>query len=68
MNFLSKKEVRAKVKYSPTHIQRLEDSDKFPKRIRLGKGRYSRVVWVETEVEAWMEAKISERDKSLLPK
>jgi predicted DNA-binding transcriptional regulator AlpA len=68
MNFLSKKQVCAKITLSPTHIGRLEDEGKFPKRHRLGDDpRYSRVVWVEEEIEAWMKARIAERDKATLP-
>jgi predicted DNA-binding transcriptional regulator AlpA len=64
MRFLSKKEVKALVTYSFTHMSRLEAEDKFPKRLRLGKVRYARVVYVETEVLAWMEAKIAVRDQT----
>ena len=67
MKFLSKKDVRAKVTLSPTQIGRLEGEGKFPKRMRLGIGRYSRVAWIESEVEAWMEARIAERDKRTAP-
>lgn len=62
--FLSKREVKALTTYSSTHIQRLEDAGQFPKRMRLGTGRYCRVAWVETEVHGWMEAQISKRDKA----
>jgi len=62
--FLSKKEVKALVTYSFTHMSRLEAEDKFPKRLRLGKGRYARVVYVESEVQEWMEAKIAARDNT----
>lgn len=63
MRLLSKKEVKGLVLYSPTHIKRLEDEGKFPERVRLGKGRYARVGWVESEVLDWILAKIAERDK-----
>ena len=64
--FLSKKEVKVLTTYSFTQIARLEEQGTFPKRLRLGKGRYSRVVWVYEEVMTWMEAKVSERDKATL--
>lgn len=64
MRLLSKKEVKALVIYSYAHIARLEDEGKFPKRVRLGEGRYSRVGWVEREVYEWIEDKISARDKA----
>ena len=53
--FLSKSEVRDKVKLSYTHTKRLVDAGKFPKPLRLGPYRTSRTVWVEAEVDAWMD-------------
>ena len=53
--FLSKSEVRDKVKLSNTHITRLEEAGNFPKRIALGTHRTSRRVWVESEIDAWMD-------------
>ena len=61
MRLLTKKEVREKVCYSPQHIARLEARGQFPKRVRLGANR---VGWVEREVNAWIEDRISERDRS----
>jgi prophage regulatory protein len=61
MRFLSKKQVREKVLYSPAHIARLEAANKFPKRIRLGTGR---VGWLDTEIEDWILARIAERDET----
>lgn len=58
MKFLSKKQVREKVLYSPAHIARLEAAGKFPKRVQLGPGR---VGWVEEEIEEWMRELISKR-------
>ena len=64
MKFLSKKEVKAKTLYSDAHRARLEDAGLFPKRVRLGIGRYCRVGYVETEVDEWIEQQISKRDKT----
>jgi len=47
-------EVHQLVPYSKMHIDRLEKEDRFPKRIHLGKGR---VVWLQSEVMAWLESK-----------
>jgi prophage regulatory protein len=63
MRFLSKKQVRETVLYSPAHIARLEQAGKFPKRIQLGPGR---VGWVEDEVQEWMRHRVAERDKPKL--
>ena len=59
MRLLSKKEVRAKVLYSPAHIARLEAQGLFPKRVRLSVGR---VGWVDEEIEDWIRKRIAERD------
>jgi prophage regulatory protein len=49
------------VLYSPAHIDRLEKAGRFPKRVQLGP---CRVGWVESEVMAWLVARIKERDAS----
>lgn len=61
MRLLSKKELKSLVLYSPQHIQRLEDADKFPKRVRLGNGPRSRVGWIEQEVLDWLQKRIDAR-------
>lgn len=63
MRFLSKKEVKALTLYSDAHRARLEDAGSFPRRVRLGEGRYCRVGYVESEVHEWMQQQISKRDK-----
>jgi prophage regulatory protein len=57
---MSKKELRQLVLYSSEHIRRLERAGKFPKRVVLGPGR---VGWLESEVWAWLEKRISERSR-----
>jgi prophage regulatory protein len=37
--------------YSRTHLARLEDADRFPKRRQLGAGR---VGWIESEIDEWI--------------
>jgi len=59
MRILSKKDVRALVLYSPAHIDRLEKAGRFPMRVQLGP---CRVGWIESEVHAWLEARVKERD------
>ena len=63
MRFLSKKEVKALTLYSDAHRTRLEDAGRFPKRVRLGIGRYCRVGYVESEVIEWIQAQIAKRDR-----
>ena len=64
MRFLSKKEVKRLTLYSDAHRARLELDGRFPKRVRLGNGRYARVGYVESEIIEWCETKIAERDKT----
>ena len=47
------------VSYSKPHIWRLEGAGLFPMHIKLGPGRNG---WIESEVDAWIKAKIAERD------
>lgn len=61
MRILSKQQVRELVLYSPAHIARLEAAGQFPKRVRLGPNR---VGWVETEIQEWLERRLSERDRT----
>jgi prophage regulatory protein len=53
--FISKKELRTLVLYSPAHIDRLEKAGLFPKRVRLGNYPNSRVGWRESAIRKWME-------------
>ncbi len=58
---VSKKELKTVcgIPYSPQHIARLEAAGRFPRRIRLGQNR---VVWLVSEVEAWLDERIATRD------
>ena len=57
--FLSKKEVRERVQLSHTEIARREKRMQFPSRLRLGTHRTSRSVWIEDEIDQWIEEQIS---------
>lgn len=61
VRLLSKKQLKELVLYSPQHIQRLEHAGLFPKRVRLGSYRGSRVGWIEGEVRAWLQERIEKR-------
>jgi prophage regulatory protein len=58
---VSKKELKTicGIPYSPQHIQRLENAGQFPKRVRLGRNR---VAWLLSEVEAWVDERLANRD------
>ena len=57
--FVSKRQLKEMVLYSPQHIARLEAAGKFPKRVTLGQNR---VGWIKSEVEDWIQQRIDERD------
>ncbi|MBQ8105568.1 MULTISPECIES: AlpA family phage regulatory protein [unclassified Afipia] len=48
------------ISYSKPHLWRLEKAGQFPKRVPIGPGRYG---YVEAEIDAYLEAKIAERDE-----
>jgi prophage regulatory protein len=56
--FLSKSEVRDKIKLSYTEIARRVRAGKFPMPLRLGSHRTSRTVFLESEIDAWMEDQV----------
>lgn len=55
-------ELRQIVPYTSQHILRLEKTGKFPCRIKVGPNR---VAWLLSEVEAWVAARVAERDGSI---
>jgi len=50
------------IEYSKPSLLRLEKAGRFPRRVRLSAGRY---VYSESEIDAYIEAKIAERDASI---
>jgi len=56
---ITKRELCQMVPYTPQHILRLEKEGKFPRRVQVGPNR---VAWLESEVEAWVAARVAERD------
>jgi prophage regulatory protein len=59
---ITKRELCRMVPYTPQHILRLEKRGKFPRRIQVGPNR---VAWLLSEVQAWIAARITERNSSL---
>lgn len=47
------------VSLSKSQLARLEKADRFPRRVRLSGHRYG---YVATEIDAWIKARIAERD------
>ena len=60
MRLLSWKEVRLQVIYSRQHWDRLIAAGKAPRPVRLGPHR---VGWLQTEIDAWIEERISQRNQ-----
>ena len=61
---LSKKQVKDLVLYSYAHTDRLEKAGLFPQRVRLSPHRMGRVGYVESEIIAWIEARLEQRNAS----
>ena len=59
---IRKKEAARRVGYHPVHIMSLAKAGKFPAPVYLSD---SAVCFVESEVQAWINAKIAERDAKL---
>ena len=55
---ITKRDLRLIVPYTPQHILRLEKLGRFPRRIRVGANR---VAWLQSEIEAWIAARVAER-------
>ena len=62
MQILRQKQVLDKVGYSPMHLWRLEKAGRFPRRVKLGPNS---VVWLASEVDEWIAARVAERDARL---
>lgn len=59
MRFLRLAEVRARVGYGRATIYRLMAADQFPRSYSLGARA---VAWLESEIDAWIEARIAGRN------
>ena len=55
---IDRRERRRLVPYSDVHVLRLERAGKFPQRVQLGPNR---VGWLLSEVQAWIDARASDR-------
>ncbi len=49
------------VPYTRQHVMRLEAEGKFPARVQVGGNR---VAWLESEINAWIEARAAERKQA----
>ncbi len=60
----TKAAVAERLGYHPGHLMRLVREGKFPKPIKLGQGDAGAVRFIESEVDAWLDAKLAERAAS----
>ena len=60
MKILRKEAVSEKVGYTAVHISKLAREGRFPLPVKLGPGPKARVVWIESEVDAWLEERVAE--------
>lgn len=51
--------LRTMVPYTRQHVLKLEKVGRFPRRVPVGDNR---VGWLLSEVEAWIDARLAERD------
>lgn len=56
--FLKLAEVKRRTSLSTSEIYRRLETSRFPAQIRLGARA---VVWLESEIQAWMDAQVSQR-------
>ena len=61
LRLISRAELLTIIPYTPQHILRLEKRGLFPRRIQVGPNR---VAWLLSEIEAWVAARICERETS----
>ncbi|MGK7057864.1 helix-turn-helix transcriptional regulator [Bradyrhizobium sp. 1050_B9_N1_2] len=60
LRIIGSAELKKRIPYSNVHIWRLEQSGRFPKRIKIGDHR---VGWDLDEVIAWIEDRKAERSQ-----
>ena len=62
MRMLDLSDLRLKgIKFSRQHLHRLIKAKKFPAPVKLGENKNA---WPEQEIDAWMDARIAERDSA----
>ncbi len=61
MRVLDSEALREKgIRYSRVQLWRMVRAGSFPRPLKLGP---SRNVWLESEVEAWLQSRVDERDR-----
>jgi prophage regulatory protein len=62
---LRKPDVLKKIGVSKTQLQNLIDAGEFPGAIKIGGHEARAIGWIESEIDAWIDQKIAERDAAL---
>ena len=62
MQFLSRQAFAKRADLSPSSIKRFEKLDGFPQKVQISPGR---IGFVESEIDAWIKARIRERNAAL---
>jgi predicted DNA-binding transcriptional regulator AlpA len=65
IRILSPAKGEEKVAFSVRHMKRMAAEGKFPRPVRLtegGENQHGRIGWVESELDAWLAARLAERD------
>lgn len=63
MKLLKMRDVMVLTSLAKSTIYKYIDTEGFPKQVKLGSGS---VAWIEGEVLDWIEAKIAQRDASIM--
>lgn len=53
--------------FSRSYLYELIAAGEFPRPVKLGLGKRAPIRFVESEVDAWIESKIAQRDQNLRP-
>jgi prophage regulatory protein len=63
MKVLTREELRATkgIPWTRQHLFRKVRANEFPRPLKLGKGLRAYNVWLETEIDAWLEQRAAER-------
>jgi prophage regulatory protein len=61
---LNREQMHERIGWKPSnsHLWRMEKQGKFPARVRLS---YSKVCWVESEIDEWINERIEKRNKAM---
>jgi predicted DNA-binding transcriptional regulator AlpA len=64
MRLLSKKQVTDRVGISTAEVYRRVKDSRFPQPVKNGHHHNSRVFWLESEIDDYIDSLIAERDKA----